>query len=69
MASELGNTNNINILTLSNILDLSDLRVTLQYVETDLAPQMELVKILEQNLAKRNNHSEQEEYASCFVND
>ena len=57
MASELGNISNINILTLSNILGHSDLRVTRQYVEMDLAPQMELVKKLEQNLTKRNNHS------------
>ncbi len=58
MASELGNTTNINILTLSNILGHSDLRVTRQYVETDLAPQMELVKILEQSLTKRINRSQ-----------
>ncbi len=58
MASELGNTTNINILTLSNILGHSDLRVTRQYVETDLAPQMELIKILEQSLTKRINRSQ-----------
>lgn len=52
MASQIGNSPDVNILTLSNILGHSDLRVTRQYVETDLRPQMELVKKLEENLTK-----------------
>ena len=58
MASQLGNIPNVNILTVSNILGHSDLRVTQEYVETDLRPQLELVKTLEQHLTKKIKQSQ-----------
>lgn len=57
MATQIGNSPDINILTLSNILGHSDLRVTRQYVEVDLGPQMELLNKLEQSLTKQQKQS------------
>ena len=53
MATQLGNSPNINILALSNILGHSDLRITRQYVEKDIEPLRDLVKKLEHNLKKK----------------
>ena len=50
MATELGNDPHTNILTLSNILGHSDLRITRQYVEVALDPQRILVEKLDNNL-------------------
>ena len=52
MASQLGNLPNVNIMALSDILGHSDLRITQQYIETDLKPQRELINKLEQSLTK-----------------
>ncbi len=57
MATELGNMPDTNIFVLANILGHSDLRVTRQYVEKKLKPQIELLKKLEQHLTKENNRS------------
>ena len=53
MATELGNLPDTNIFVLSDILGHSDLRITREYVETNIEPLRELMNKLEQNLTKK----------------
>ena len=50
MATELGNTPDINIFALSAILGHSDLKITREYVDMDIEPLRDLINKLEQNL-------------------
>lgn len=58
MATKLGSYPNINIFALSNILSHTNIRVTQHYIEADLNPQRELIKILEKDLTNGNKYSE-----------
>ncbi len=58
MATNIGNHPNINVSVLSNILGHTNIKVTQQYLKKNLGSQMELLKLLEENLTIKNKHSE-----------